>query len=319
MTPILSIVIPVFNEQENLRALQAALAPVLRGMGKPYELIYVDDGSTDKSLEILKELQSQDPAIVIIEFSRNFGQHSAIFAGFDRSRGEIVVTLDADLQNPPEAIPLLVKTIESGYDVVGGWREDRQDSMFRKLASKIVNKIISWSTGVKLRDYGCMLRAYRREIVQQICKCSEISSFIPALANTFARSIAEIEVPHRDRAQGRSKYSMTRLIRLNFDLMTGFSLFPIQAISAFGLITAVGGVGFSIFLFIRRLIVGPEAEGLFTLFAILFAFIGIMILALGIIGEYVGRIYNEVRKRPRFVIRQVYSKTEQPSLTRSHV
>jgi len=304
--PYISIVIPVFNEQENLRALQDALAPVLKGFGKPYELIFVDDGSTDKSLEILRELQAKDPSIVVIEFSRNFGQHSAIFAGFDQSRGDIVVTLDADLQNPPEAIPSLVHTIESGYDVVGGWREDRQDSLFRKLASKIVNKIISWSTGVKLKDYGCMLRAYRRDIVQQICKCSEISSFIPALANTFARSIAEIQVPHRDRAQGRSKYSLARLIRLNFDLMTGFSLFPIQAISAFGLITAILGVGFSIFLFIRRLIIGPEAEGLITLFAILFAFIGIMILALGIIGEYVGRIYNEVRKRPRFVVRQVY-------------
>jgi len=197
------------------------------------------------------------------------------------------------------------------------WRENRQDSLFRRMASKIVNKIISWSTGVKLKDYGCMLRAYRREIVQQIGKCSEISSFIPALANTFARSIAEIEVPHRDRAQGRSKYSLGRLIRLNFDLMTGFSLFPIQAISAFGLVTALVGVGFSVFLFIRRLIIGPEAEGLFTLFAILFAFIGVQIMALGIIGEYVGRIYNEVRKRPRFVIRNVYSKAEHPPLART--
>jgi len=313
MTPYLSIVVPVFNEEENLQALQKALSPVLKGFGKPYELIYVDDGSTDKSLDILRELQAQDPNIIIVEFSRNFGQHSAIFAGFDQSRGEIVVTLDADLQNPPEAIPSLVHTIESGYDVVGGWREDRQDSFFRKFASKIVNKIISWSTGVKLRDYGCMLRAYRRAIVVQICKCSEISSFIPALANTFARSIAEIQVPHRDRAEGRSKYSLTRLIRLNFDLMTGFSLFPIQAISTFGLLTAIGGVSFSIFLFIRRLIIGPEAEGLFTLFAILFAFIGIMILALGIIGEYVGRIYNEVRKRPRFVVRNIYSKAGRPA------
>jgi undecaprenyl-phosphate 4-deoxy-4-formamido-L-arabinose transferase len=308
MAPYLSIVIPVFNEQENLRALHEALAPVVKGFGKPYEVIYVDDGSTDKSLDILRELQSKDPSLVVIEFSRNFGQHSAIFAGFDRSKGEIVVTLDADMQNPPEAIPSLVHAIESGFDVVGGWRQNRQDSLFRKLASKIVNKIISWSTGVRLRDYGCMLRAYRRDIVQQICKCSEISSFIPALANTFARSIAEIEVPHRERAEGRTKYSLTRLIRLNFDLMTGFSLFPIQAISTFGLITAIVGVGFSVFLFVRRLIIGPEAEGLFTLFAILFAFIGIQILALGIIGEYVGRIYNEVRKRPRFVIRNIYAK-----------
>jgi undecaprenyl-phosphate 4-deoxy-4-formamido-L-arabinose transferase len=317
-SPYLSVVVPVFNEQENLRNLHQALSPVMKAIGKPYEVIYIDDGSVDRSLEILRELQASDPTIVVIEFSRNFGQHSAIFAGFDQSRGEIVVTLDADLQNPPEAIPSLVHTIESGYDVVGGWREDRQDSFFRKTASKIVNKIISWSTGVKLKDYGCMLRAYRRSIIQQICKCSEISSFIPALANTFARSIAEIQVPHRDRAEGRSKYSLARLIRLNFDLMTGFSLFPIQAISTFGLLTAVGGVGFSIFLFIRRLIVGPEAEGLFTLFAILFAFIGIMILALGIIGEYVGRIYNEVRKRPRFVIRNIYTKAEHPPLARSH-
>jgi len=306
MIPYLSVVIPVYNEEGNLRELQAALSPVLRSLGKSYEIIYVDDGSTDKSLHILSEIQASDPHLVIIEFSRNFGQHSAIFAGFEQSRGQIVVTLDADLQNPPEAIPTLVRAIESGYDVVGGWREDRQDPFYRKFASMIVNKIISWSTGVKLKDYGCMLRAYRREIVQQISKCSEISSFIPALANTFARSIAEIEVPHRDRTAGRSKYSMARLIRLNFDLMTGFSVFPIQMISAFGLVTAIFGVGFSIFLFIRRLIVGPEAEGLFTLFAILFAFIGIQILALGIIGEYVGRIYNEVRRRPRFVVRQVY-------------
>jgi undecaprenyl-phosphate 4-deoxy-4-formamido-L-arabinose transferase len=199
----------------------------------------------------------------------------------------------------------LVAKVEEGYDVVGGWREDRQDSLFRRMASKIVNRLVSWSTGVRLRDYGCMLRAYRRDVVRQVCKCSEISSFIPALANTFAKSIAEVEVPHRDRAQGQSKYSMLRLVRLNFDLMTGFSLFPIQAISAFGLLVAVLGVLFSIFLFVRRLIVGPEAEGLFTLFAILFAFIGIQILALGIIGEYVGRIYNEVRKRPRFIIKDV--------------
>jgi len=304
--PYLSVVIPVFNEQENLRALHQAVSDVMAGFNKPYEIIYIDDGSTDPSLTILKEFQAKDPHVVVIEFSRNFGQHAAIFAGFDQSRGQIIVTLDADMQNPPEAIPSLVHAIEAGYDVVGGWRENRQDTLFRRLASRVVNKIISWSTGVRLRDYGCMLRAYRREIVQQICKCSEISSFIPALANTFAKQIAEIEVPHRDRTQGRSKYSLVRLIRLNFDLMTGFSLLPIQAISAFGLFVAITGIGFSLFLFIRRLIIGPEAEGLFTLFAILFAFIGIQILALGIIGEYVGRIYNEVRKRPRFVIKEVY-------------
>lgn len=306
--PYLSIVIPVFNEQENLRALHQTVTQVLEGFDKPYEILYVDDGSVDSSLSLLREFQAKDSRVVAIEFSRNFGQHAAIFAGFDQARGQIIVTLDADMQNPPEAIPSLVHAIEAGYDVVGGWRQNRQDPFFRRLASKIVNRIVSWSTGIRLKDYGCMLRAYRREVVEQIGKCSEISSFIPALANTFAKSIAEIEVPHRDRAQGRSKYSMTRLIRLNFDLMTGFSLLPIQAISAFGLVVAVAGVLFSVFLLVRRLIVGPEAEGLFTLFAILFAFIGIQILALGIIGEYVGRVYNEVRKRPRFVIRNIYSK-----------
>jgi undecaprenyl-phosphate 4-deoxy-4-formamido-L-arabinose transferase len=304
--PYLSIVIPVFNEEENLAKLTQTLRQVLEKLGKSYEIILVDDGSTDRSLSVLRELQGQDSRLVVVEFSRNFGQHAAVFAGFDQARGQIVVTLDADLQNPPEAIPSLVAKIEEGFDVVGGWRENRQDPLYRRLASKMINRFVSLSTGVRLRDYGCMLRAYRREVVEQIRKCSEISSFIPALANTFARRIAEIEVPHRDRQEGRSKYSFRRLIRLNFDLITGFSLLPIQAISVFGLILAVVGVAFSVFLFIRRLIVGPEAEGLFTLFAILFAFIGIQILALGVIGEYVGRIYNEVRKRPRFVIKDVY-------------
>jgi undecaprenyl-phosphate 4-deoxy-4-formamido-L-arabinose transferase len=306
--PYISVVIPVFNEEANLEALEKALTPALAGMEKPYEIIFIDDGSTDASLRLLLDFQKRDPQVVVIEFSRNFGQHSAIFAGLDQSRGDIVVTLDADLQNPPEAIPSLVHAIEAGYDVVGGWRENRQDPFYRKIASMIVNKIVSWSTGVKLRDYGCMLRAYRRPVIDQIRKCSEISSFIPALANTFARSIAEIKVPHHDRAHGQSKYSLFRLIRLNFDLMTGFSLFPIQVISVFGLITAVLGMGFGGFLLIRRFLIGPEAEGLFTLFAILFGFVGIQIFALGLIGEYVGRIYNEVRKRPRFVVREIYQR-----------
>ncbi len=302
----LSVVIPVFNEQDNLKDLYKALQQVLSGLGKTFEIVFVDDGSADQSLAILKDLQAKDPHVVVVEFNRNFGQHAAIFAGFDQARGEVVVTLDADLQNPPEAIPTLLMKIDEGADVVGGWREDRQDPFYRKMASKIVNKVISWSTGVNLRDYGCMLRAYRREIIQQILKCSEISSFIPALANTFARKIVEVEVPHRDRARGNSKYSFLRLIRLNFDLMTGFSLLPIQAISVFGVIVALGGMGFGAFLLVRRLLVGPEVEGVFTLFAILFGFIGVQILALGIIGEYVGRIYNEVRKRPRFIIKDVY-------------
>src|SRR5579872_6633159 len=192
-SPYLSVVIPVFNEQENLHDLYQSLQRVLGSLGKTYEIVFVDDGSVDQSLALLRGLQAKDPLVVIVEFSRNFGQHAAIFAGFDQARGDVIVTLDADLQNPPEAIPILLQKIDEGHDVVGGWREDRQDPLYRKWASKIVNQIISRSTGVKLRDYGCMLRAYRRDIVEQILKCSEISSFIPALANTFARSIAEVE------------------------------------------------------------------------------------------------------------------------------
>jgi len=224
-----------------------------------------------------------------IQFHRNFGQHQAVFAGLAAARGEIMVTLDADLQNPPEEIPKLIAKMEEGYDAVGGWRENRRDSWIRRLPSALVNRVMSWVTGVRLRDYGCMLRAYRREVVDSINQCQESSSFIPALANLYARRVTEIPVAHDRRRRGESKYNLFRLIRLNFDLMTGFSNFPIHL---------------GIFLFIRRLFVGPEVEGVFTLFAILFVFVGLNTLGLALIGEYVGRIYREVRQRPRYVVRQ---------------
>lgn len=302
--PYISVLVPLLNEQESLMELQERLHATLERIGKPYEIIYINDGSTDSTQQILEDFHARFPAVKIIEFNRNYGQHMALFAGFQNCQGEIIITIDGDLQNPPEEIPKLVRKMEEGYEVVGTYRKKRQDSIFRKLASVIVNKITSKLVGVKLRDYGCMLRAYRRPIIDNINMCTESSSFIPALANTFARKIVEIEVAHEERKRGTSKYSLFRLLRLNFDLMTSFSLLPIQFIGVLGVIIAALGLAFAIYLIVRRMIVGPELEGTFTLFGILFFFIGIQIFALGVIGEYIGRIYQEVRRRPRFIIKK---------------
>jgi len=301
------VVIPVFNEEENLPALLPRLLPVLDGLGRPYEVLFVDDGSRDESLPILRSFVDAHPGRVrVLELSRNFGQHPAILAAFQRARGKVVVTLDADLQNPPEEIPKLLARIDEGYDVVGGVRLRRRDSWFRRAASRLVNRVTGAITGMRLSDYGCMLRAYSRDVVNEINACEENATFIPALAQSFSRRPTEVEVRHAERAAGTSKYSLYRLVRLNFDLMTGFSLVPLQIFTLFGFVVAAGGVGFGVFLMIRRLIVGAEVEGVFTLFAILFTVIGVLLAGLGIVGEYIGRIYQEVRRRPRFSVRREY-------------
>lgn len=310
--PYLSIVIPVFNEEENLPELNRRLLAVIEQLPYQAEVIYVDDGSTDRSWLLIQKFHEDRPELVRgLQFIRNFGQHPAIFAGFQAARGQVVVTLDADLQNPPEEIPRLVAKLEEGYDIVGGWRENRHDSFFRRLPSAIINWLMSRVTGVHLRDYGCMLRAYRREVVNSINQCQESTSFIPALANTFARRIAEIPVGHAERTKGKSKYNLVKLIRLNFDFMTGFSHLPIHAVGFLGLLIAIAGLGFGLYLLIRRFWLGPEVEGVFTLFAILFVFVGLQTFGLALIGEYVGRIYREVRHRPRFVIRQELGPVDQ--------
>ena len=304
--PDISVVIPIFNEADNIERLHQRVAATLAQFGRSYEVWYVDDGSGDGSLELLRAISRNDPHVGVIELTRNFGQHAAVLAGFAASHADIVVTLDGDLQNPPEEIPRLVAKLEEGYEVVGGWREDRQDPWFRRAGSEAINQLTSFTVGVKMNDYGCMLRAYRRSIVQQIIDCDERSSFIPALANSLAKRTAEIQVEHSDRFSGRSKYSMLKLMRLSFDLITGFSLLPIQLMSVSGIVVALAGMGFGAFLLVRRLFVGPESEGVFTLFAILFVFIGILILAVGLVGEYVGRIYLEVRRRPTYRIRAIH-------------
>jgi undecaprenyl-phosphate 4-deoxy-4-formamido-L-arabinose transferase len=304
--PYVSVLVPVLNEEESLPELNERLRDALAGIRRPYEIIYINDGSTDRTEEILETFHREDGHIKVIEFNRNYGQHMALFAGFDFARGEIVVTIDADLQNPPEEIPRLVAKAEEGYEVVATYRKQRKDSLFRKLPSYIVNRITAKLVGVRLKDYGCMLRAYRRNIVDYMNMCPESSSFIPALANTFAKKITEIEVGHEERKKGTSKYSPFKLFRLNFDLMTNFSLLPIQFISMLGVAIAFLGLAFAIFLMVRRLLIGPEGEGTFTLFGVLFFFIGIQIFALGVIGEYVGRIYQEVRRRPRYIIKKEF-------------
>jgi undecaprenyl-phosphate 4-deoxy-4-formamido-L-arabinose transferase len=266
----------------------------------------VDDGSRDRSSRSQSFASRRPDRIRVLELSRNFGQHPAILAGFRDVTGDVVVTLDADLQNPPEEVPKLLAKFLEGYDVVGGVRRHRQDSWARRAASRLVNRITVAITRMRMTDFGCMLRAYSRDVVDEINRCDEASTFIPALGQSFARRPTEIEVAHAPRSGGESAYSFYRLIRLNFDLMTGFSSVPIQLFGLLGSCVALGGIGFGIFLFIRRLIVGAEVEGVFTLFAILFTLLGVAMAGLGIVGEYVGRIYEQVRGRPRFSVRRVY-------------
>jgi undecaprenyl-phosphate 4-deoxy-4-formamido-L-arabinose transferase len=304
--PYVSVVIPVYNEQDNLEALFSRLTAAMDKTGKAWEVLFTNDGSRDRSIELLKSFQKQRPKQVrIIDFNGNFGQHMAIMAAFERVRGDVIVTLDADLQNPPEEIPKLLAAVAAGHDSVGGYRRNRQDTFFRKYASRVINGIRAKITRIRMRDQGCMLRAYRKHIVESIVASGETSTFIPALAYSFSANPAEVEVEHAARAAGESKYRLYDLVRLNFDLMTGFSVVPLQVFTVFGIVVAILSLLFVLFLFVRRLVVGPEAEGVFTLFAILYFLVGVGIMGLGIIGEYIGRIYKEVRRRPRFVVREI--------------
>ena len=306
MTPRVSVVIPVYNEEAVLPGLFARLTPALDALGTAYEVIFVNDGSRDRSAALLREQFERRPETTrVILFNGNFGQHLAIMAGFEASRGERVVTLDADLQNPPEEIGKLLAKMDEGYDYVGGVRRERQDSAFRRHASRLMNSVRERITRIRMTDQGCMLRAYSRDIVDAINSCREINTFIPALAYTFAQRPAEIEVAHEERSAGDSKYSLYKLVRLNFDLVTGFSAMPLQLFSLAGIVIALLSLAFVAFLAVRRLIVGPEAEGVFTLFGIAFFLIGITLFGIGLLGEYVGRIYEQVRQRPRYVVQAI--------------
>jgi len=307
----LSVVIPVYNEEQGLAALFARLYPALDALRIPYEIIFVNDGSRDRSAAILREQFQQRPDVTrVILFNGNFGQHMAVMAGFEQLRGRRIVTLDADLQNPPEEIGRLIDKMDEGYDYVGSIRRMRQDSAFRRVAGKTMNLVRERITRIRMTDQGCMLRAYSREIVDAINSCREISTYIPALAYTFAQRPVEIEVEHEERAAGESKYSLYQLIRLNFDLVTAFSLVPLQMYSLAGMLISLLSILFVGYLAVRRLLVGPEAEGVFTLFGIVFFLLGIALLGIGLLGEYLGRIAQQVRQRPRYLIQAVLEQGE---------
>ncbi len=302
-----SVVIPVYNEEENLQSLFERLCRTMDSIGKPWEVIFVNDGSKDRSGEILRRFCKERPGTVkLIDFNGNYGQHTAIIAAFERAAGEVVVTLDADLQNPPEEIVKLLEKIDEGCDSVGGYRKQREDTALRRYCSKIVNIARDKMTNIRMKDQGCMLRAYKRNVIKAILGTNERSLFIPALAYTFSSNPAEIEVEHAARAAGESKYSMYRLIRLNFDLITGFTLMPLQLFTLFGFLSSLGSFALvAILLFRRFFIIGEgEAEGVFTLFAILFFLISVAIVGIGLIGEYIGRIYQVVQSRPKYVLKE---------------
>ncbi len=311
MTPsMVSIVVPVYNESGCLPELVKRCLAVARDLGRPFELLMVDDGSRDGSTSILTKYAEENPEIIAVILNRNYGQHSAIMCGFAQCSGEVIITLDADLQNPPEEIPRLVKAIDAGNDVVGTVRLNRRDSLFRRGASWLINQVVKKTTGVMMHDYGCMLRAYRKSVVNAMLQCRERSTFIPVLANGFAKQTTEIGVSHSERSIGDSKYSIFKLINLQFDLLTSMTTTPLRLLTYLGALVSVLGVGFGVLLLVLRVFLGDEwgEQGIFTLFAILFVFVGAQFMAMGLLGEYIGRIYHDVRDRPRYFIDQVVGK-----------
>ncbi len=309
--PDLSVVIPVYNEALNLPLLFSRLYPVLDAVGRKYEVIFTNDGSADTSLELLKAQYEKRPDVTrVVDFNANYGQHMAIMAAFERVKGQVIVTLDADLQNPPEEIPKLLALIDAGHDYVGGYRLNRKDSLFRTVASRIINGVRKSTTSIEMTDQGCMLRAYKRPIIDAIVRSGANNTFIPALAYSFSGNPTEVGVKHEERHAGVSNYSLYSLIRLNFDLITGFSLAPLQIFTMISMACAAGSFLLMIILALRRLILGPEEGGLFTLFGILFFLISVTMVGIGLIGEYVGRTYQVVRVRQRYFVRQVYEAAE---------
>ena len=310
--PLISIVIPVHNEQEVLETLYQRVTNVMDNLGKTFEIILVNDGSKDKSAELLDAIYQRRPdTFRIIHFNGNYGQHMAIMAGFEQVKGTYIITLDADLQNPPEEIPKIVEAMEKGHDVVGAYRMDRQDSAWRLVVSRLHNKLREKiAPQLVMKDEGCMLRGYHRRVVDAMVATGESSTFIPALALVFASNPCDVGVAHAAREQGTSSYNLYKLIRYNFDLITGFSLVPLQVFTIIGGLVSLASTILVIYLVARRLIIGPEVEGVFTLFAILFLLAGVILMGLGVLGEYIGRIYQEVRHRPRFIVDRIVQKTE---------
>ncbi len=307
-----TVIIPMLNESENVRSFFDRLLPVLDSLGASFEVIAVDDGSTDDTLKLLGAEREKRSELRILSFARNFGQHAAVIAGFDAARGKWIITIDADLQNPPEEIPKLVDKLREGHDLVNTVRIRRRDWFFRRWASRFNCWLTRKLSGVNLRDFGCMLRGYHKDVVGAMVRRHEFKAFIPALATLYARNPAEITIEHSRRSAGRSKYSFLNLLRLQLDLTTTFSISPLRALFSIGSLIAFLSMAFGILVLVLRLVYGPEwsGQGVFTLFAVLFFFVGAQFIAFGLLGEYIGRIYQEVRHRPTYLVRDSFPPLE---------
>lgn len=305
--PFTSVVVPVFNEAPSLNELYERIVRALDPISAEFEIIFVDDGSRDDGPEILLALAQKDVRVKLISFCRNFGQHAAVMAGFKHAKGEVIVTLDADLQNPPEEIPLLIEKINEGFDAVAGNRVNRKDRMARRILSRLMNLLISRLTEVKLNDYGCMLRAYRRNVIDYLLAYGEKSVYIPAFTSWLIGRVAEVDVRHDERKYGSSKYSMLRFLRQAFDLVTAYTLVPIQLISIIGAFFALVGFFLACYLMSFRLFFGTPSPFTTFISALLF-FSGLIIFSMGIISEYLVRIHIETRKLPLYIIKGTYAR-----------
>lgn len=317
-----SVVIPVYNEVENVEELHRRLTDELRALGRSYEVIFVDDGSTDGTFELLRKLAEGDPNLKVIRFRRNFGQTPALSAGFDHAKGEIVVTMDGDLQNDPADIKRLIEKLEEGYDVVAGWRADRKDNpLLRKLPSWLANRLIKRTTGIKLHDFGCTLRAYRREIVKDMKLYGEMHRFIPALAALVGARIAEIKVRHHPRLRGKSKYGLSRTIKVLLDLVTvnfllRYGTRPIQIFGLIGLILGLAGFGICGYLSVGKLFF-PDPYKISLLkhlpllmLGVLLILLGAQFISMGLLGELIVRTYHESQNKPIYYIRETINMEE---------
>ena len=316
--PEISIVLPVFNEAENLEELQRELAAALEKTGRSFEVILVDDGSTDSSWEVLRGLQKKDGRFKLIRLRRNFGQTAALSAGFDRARGDIIISLDADLQNDPNDIPLLIRKIEEGYDIVSGWRKNRKDRFLtRRVPSIMANRLISGLTGVRLHDYGCTLKAFRSEVIKNVKLYGELHRFIPAIASQLGVEIAEVGVNHRPRKHGKSKYSIARLPKVILDLLTvkfllSYSTRPLQIFGLLGLGSFVAGLVISIWLSVQRLFFGVSlANRPLLLLGAILIIIGFQFIMLGLLAEIMVRTYHESSGKTIYVVREVVDSDEE--------
>ena len=314
----LSVVLPVYNEEDNIVEMHAEIDAAMKKMGRSYEIIFVNDGSSDHTLERLVEIQDADPNSVVVEFRRNFGQTAAMSAGFDLARGQVVVSMDSDRQNDPADIPMLVEKIEEGYDLVSGWRFDRQDGLFlRLIPSKIANKLISYTTDVKLHDYGCSLKAFRWELVKQLSMYGEMHRFIPAIASWVGARITEVKVNHRARTAGQSKYGISRTFRVILDLITvkfmmNSSSRPLQFFGAIGMVSTTLGVLIGLYLSIQRLFFSVSiGDRPALLLAVLLIFIGLQFITSGLLAEMMTRTYHESQDKPTYTIRRIYGRGEE--------